>query len=83
MSGLETVRDTLGKPAAIVAICGTVLAAGMATLWWASDANHAEARTSLQPACIALAIDRDSGTTSTQPCAGTPVLVAGKEAVAK
>jgi hypothetical protein len=83
MSGRETLRDTLGKPVAIVTLSGGVLMAGMATLWWASAEPPVSERSSLQPACIALAIDRDSGTTSTQPCAGTPVLIAGKEAVAK
>lgn len=83
MSGLESLRDTLGRPVAIVAISGAVLVTGMATLWWASDVQQVTERNPLQPACIALAIDRDSGTTSTQPCAGTPVLLAGKEPVAK
>lgn len=67
----------------MVAISGAVLVTGMATLWWASDVQHVAERSPLQPSCIALAIDRDSGTTSTQPCAGTPVLLAGKERVAK
>ena len=83
MSGFGNLRDTLGKPVAIVAISGAVLVTGMATLWWASDAQPAADRSVLQPACIALAIDRDSGTTSTQPCAGTPVLVAGQDRLAK
>ncbi|MDX2201734.1 MAG: hypothetical protein NW223_03220 [Hyphomicrobiaceae bacterium] len=83
MSGLESLRDTLGKPVAIVAISGAALVTGMATLWLASTEQPGNARGALQPSCIALAIDRDSGTTSTRPCAGTPVLVAGKETVAK
>lgn len=87
MSGLETVRDRMRKPVAIIATSGVVLVGGMAALWWASGPHSGEGpmteSQALQPACIALAIDRDSGTTSTQPCAGTPVLLAGQERIAK
>lgn len=87
MSGLETVRDGIRKPVAIVLASGVVLIGGMAGLWWASEHQSGPAQSTeghaLQPACIALAINRDSGTTSTQPCAGTPVLLAGKEPIAK
>lgn len=83
MSGFETLRETMRRPAAIVAASGAVLVTGMSALWWASQAQPQAERNALQPSCIALAIDRDSGTTTTQPCAGTPVLLAGKEPVAK
>ena len=83
MSTRETLQVTVRKPGAIVAASGAVLAAGMAGLWWASAQPEEPARSVLQPACIALAIDRDSGTTTTQPCAGSPVLVAGKDGLAK
>jgi len=76
MSGLETLRTTMRKPVAIVAASGAVLAAGMALLGLAAVQQHGSDRNVLQPACIALAIDRDAGITTTQPCAGTPMLMA-------
>ncbi len=83
MSGLDTVRETLGKPMTIVAICGAVLVTGMATLWWASDAKSVTERGSLQPACIALAIDRDTRHNQHAALRGDRRARRGKEPVAK
>jgi hypothetical protein len=83
MSGLETLRDTMRKPVAVVLASATVLATGMLALWLAAVHQQGSETNLLQPACIALAIDRDTGTTTTQPCAGTPMLVAGTPAPAK
>lgn len=79
MSGLNGARTEVRKPVTMIAASAAIGMAGMAALWWASASPRATEGSALQPACIALAIDRTSGETTKEPCPGTPMLLAGTQ----
>lgn len=77
MSGLLGTRARVRKPVMVIAASTAAGAMAMGALWWASSAPAHFDGHSLQPACVALALDRASNTTVTAPCPGTPMLFAG------
>ncbi len=76
MSGLNEARTEVRKPMLTIAASAAIGVAGMGALWWASASPRSTEGSALQPACIALAIDRTSGQTTKEPCPGTPMLIA-------
>lgn len=83
MSGLLEARAQTRKP--LMVILGSAVAGAVAAgaLWWASTVPVQFEGHSLQPACTALVLDRDSGITATAPCPNGPMLFAGTQSQAK